>query len=215
MEENKIPTIEEMKKEAFNIARGIPNLREKQIFMTEIRGITIEFSIIVELCFNQLITSTGKELVFDHENKTFELIKGIRTKKNLPPKFKTKSDDIKKLIKKMFIEHGDLPEQTVFDNFDRFIAIRDIFAHVPVNWNATRLEFSSDALYDHFFKLDQKWRDILVAHSEFVGLFEWIVDVILAYNRNILLKKEFLSLVFLGKSQAEIRKEAEKNKIGH
>ena len=81
--ENNIPTIEEMKKEALKLANNIPNLKEKHQFMIETRGNIIELSIIIETCFNQLITETGKEMVFDHGKKELHLMKGIRTKNEI------------------------------------------------------------------------------------------------------------------------------------
>ncbi len=211
-EDNNIPTIEVMKKKALKIAEGIPNLKEKQKFMAEIRGITIEFSIIIEMCFNNLISATGKEMIFDHPNKELYLIKGIRTKKDMP-KFRTKSRDMIKLIEETFPNLDGEAKTNLSTNLERFEALRDIFAHVPINWEVRDLEFISDIPYKHFFK-DQTWKNVLYAHKEFVGLFQWIIDVILGYNRSILLKKELLSQIFLGKSQAEIQAEVKMNKKG-
>lgn len=201
-----IPTIDEMKEAALKIAEKIPNLKEKQKIMTQIRGITIECSIIIELCFNQLISETGKEMVFDDQKKELHLIKGIRTKKDMP-KFKVKSRDMKRLIEEMVPDLDKEAITNLSNNLDKFESLRDIFAHVPINWNAEKLEFISSAPYKHFFK-DKNWKDALIAHQEFLGLFQWILDVILTYNRNILLKKEFLSLAFLGKTQKEIKEKS-------
>jgi len=207
--ETKIPTIEEMKKKALKIAENIPNIKEKQKFMTEIRGFTIEFSIMIELCFNQFITETGKDLVFDHENKGLYLIKGLRNKKNLP-NFKTKSNDMKKLIEELFPKLDNISKSNLSDALMKFEAIRNIFAHVPVDWNSNPLKFIINIPYKHFFKLDSKWEDVLYANVEFINLFNWIIEIILNYNRNILLKKEIYSQILLGKSSAEIEEEAKK-----
>ncbi len=209
--ENKIPSIEEMKEKALKIAEGIPNLREKQKFMTEVRGITIEFSIIIEMCFNNLISATGKEMIFDNQNKELYLIKGIREKKDMP-KFKTKSRDMTKLIAEAFSNLEEDAKTNLSNSLIRFEALRDIFAHVPVNWDKENLEFIDEEPYKHFFKLDKKWKDVLFAHKEFMNNFQWILEIILNYNRTILLKKELLSQVFLGKSQIENQKEVEEKK---
>ena len=210
-EETKILTVEEMKEEALKIANNIPNLREKQKFMTQTRGYIIEFSIIIEMCFNQLITETGKEMVFDYENKGLYLIKGIRSKKNLPPKFKTKSRDMGKLIWELFPNLKEDVKSNFLDAFNRFEAIRNIFAHVPVNWDSNNLEFNDNVPYKHFFTLESKWKNVFFALSEFTQIHQWIINIMLNYNRAILLKKEILSLVLLGKSQADIQ--AETNKL--
>jgi len=212
-EENKIPTIEEMKEEALKFANNIPNLKEKHQEMVEIRGNVIELSIIIEMCFNQLITSTGKEMVFDHSKKELYLLKGIRTKKDLPPRFKTKSNDMKKLIEATFPKLDNVSKSNLSDALNRFLAIRNIFAHAPVNWSSNPLEFQNDIAYKHFFKLEPKWKNVFFALNEFTQLHQWIIDAILAYNRHILLKKEILSVIFLRKSQAKVQEEANKLKV--
>ena len=118
-----IPTVDEMRKKALEIADSIPNLKEKHKFMISVRGDVIELSIIIETCFNQLITGTGKEMVFDHENKELHLIKGIRDKKGLQ-KFKTKSEDMKKLIRGEFPNLEDGSESKLLDALERFEADR-------------------------------------------------------------------------------------------
>src|SRR3989344_4188413 len=173
--ENNIPTIEEMKKEALKLANNIPNLKEKHQFMIETRGNIIELSIIIETCFNQLITETGKEMVFDHGKKELHLMKGIRTKNEISGlKGKSNPADMKHLIENTLDEKEKSPK--------------------------------------HLFKLEPLWKNVFVAYSEFTQLHQWVIDVVLNYNRIILLKKEILSLALLGKSQAEIRKLAKNNK---
>jgi len=209
--ENKIPTIEEMKEKALKIADSIPNFKEKQEFMTKARGNIIELSIIIEMCFNQLITETGKEIVFNHEKKELYLIAGKRIKKDLPS-FKTKLRDMVGLIEEIFPKLEETSKSKLLDDFNRFLDIRDIFAHVPVKWDSDPLEFNNDLQYKHFFRCESKWENVLFALSEFTQLHKWIIDIILNYNRNILLKKELFSLVLLGKSQADIQAEANKLK---
>lgn len=208
-EEIKIPTVDEMKEKALKIAKDIPDLKEKHKFMTETRGNIIELSIVIEICINQLISETGREMVFDHENEGLYLIRGIRNKKKLPRR-KTKIEDIKKLIEEALPKLDDVSKSNLSDAFNRFFAIRDIFAHVPVNWNSAQLEFKDDSLYKHFFELEKKWKNVLFAINEFIQLHQWIIEIILNYNRSILLKKEFLSQIFLGKSQADIQVEVKK-----
>src|SRR3989344_698437 len=133
-EETKFPTIGDMKKKALEFADSIPDLREKQKFMTEVRGITIEFSIIIEMCFNNLLSATGKDLVFDQLKKEFHLIKGIRERRDMP-RFKTKSRDMKKLIEEAFPNLEDNAKKNLSETLERFESLRDIFAHVPVKWD--------------------------------------------------------------------------------
>ncbi|MCX6749121.1 MAG: hypothetical protein NTW17_00035 [Candidatus Pacearchaeota archaeon] len=208
--EKEIPTIEDMKKEALKFAESIPNLKEKHQWMTEIRGNVIEFSIIIEESFNEIITRTGKELVFNHEKEELYLIAGIRTKKDLPG-FTTKSRDMKKLIEKIFPELEEVSKSNLLDAFKKFEAIRDIFAHVPINWRSSELEFDDNPPYYHFFYLNHKWKNVFAALSEFMSIHKWIIDVILTYNRHILLSQELYSRILLGKSFSAISEEAKKS----
>ena len=210
--EDKIPTIDEMKEEALKIASNIPNLKEKSQFITSVRGYVIEFSIIIERCFDQLITSTGGEdLVINPERKTFHLITSLRSTKNLHPSFMTKSRDIEKLIEKAFPKLEDSSKSNFLDRLEKLLAIRAIFAHVPVNWNSDELEFDNSLPYKRFFNLNQKWKSVSNALNEFISLHKWITDVILNYNRQILLKQEIYSRILLGKSHSEILEETKKN----
>lgn len=208
-EENKIPSVDDMKKQAKEIADGIPDLKEKHKFMTQIRGNIIELSIIIEMCFNNLITATGKDLVFDYENKELHLVKGIRNKRDLLG-FKTKSRDMKKLIGELFPNLKEEELSNFLNDFNKFESIRDIFAHVPVNWTSKDLEFDKDRAYKHFFKLDKNFYKVFFALAEFTNIFNWLIEIILHYNHSNLLKKEIYSQILLGKSQAEIEEEAKK-----
>ncbi|PJA69649.1 hypothetical protein CO155_03590 [Candidatus Pacearchaeota archaeon CG_4_9_14_3_um_filter_35_19] len=114
---------------------------------------------------------------------------------------------MKKLIEDAFPKLGGEAKENLSVTLERFEALRDIFAHVPVKWDAQDLEFITDVPYKHFFK-DQNWKNVLFANKEFVSNFQWLIDVILAYNQSILFKKEIYSRILLGKSQAEIQNEA-------
>lgn len=210
-EEKKIPTIEEMKEEAFRLVKDIPLLKEKYQLATEIRGQVIEFSIIIERSLNELITKTGKEMVFDNEKKELYLIAGIRPKKDLPG-FTTKTRDMIKLIEKIFPKLDKVSKDNLLDAFNRFKTIRDIFAHVPVNWQSKDLEFDDNIPYKHFFKLEPKWKNMFFSLSEFMGLHKWIMDVILSYNRHILIQKELIQGVLFGPNLEELQKEMNKLK---
>lgn len=209
--ETKIPTIEEMKQKALDYANSIPNLKEKQKFMIELRGLTIEFSLIIEQCFNQFIITTGKDLIIDNEKRTLDLVAGIRNKKDIP-KLKTKKEDMKKLIKETFPKLSEEDILKLSDAFNKFWAIRDIFAHVPINWQSENLEFIAERPYKHFFDLDDNWKNVMVASVEFTNLFQWIIGIMLSYNRQVLFKKEIYSQILFGKSQIEIEEEAKKLK---
>mgnify|MGYP001568668669 CR=1 FL=1 len=95
------------------------------------------------------------------------------------------------------------------DQFDE-LAIRDIFAHVPVSWFAKDLEFDDNPRYKHFFDLYPKWKSIPAAINEFMSLQKEILDLITVYIKSVVLKREIFSNMLLGKSYKDILEEAEK-----
>lgn len=210
MDEYKIPTIEEMKKEAIEIGKNIPNVEEKKEFV-KIRGYVIEFAISIEHSLNELITKTGKDLVMDHSKKEFHLIKGIRDKGDLP-KFKTKTRDMMRLIEKMLVETNDIQKtDNIREAFDRFEFIRDIFAHVPLNFDLEKLEFDVRPPYKHFFK-DLSWKDTSIALKEFMKTYEYLTDIVLIYGRQIQIKKEIYSQILLGMGVKDFQKKVNQTK---
>lgn len=108
------------------------------------------------------------------------------------------------------LELPNNPEPPLLADLERFVIIRDIFAHVPVSWFAKDLEFDDNSRYKHFFKLDPKWKSIPIAINEFMSLQKEILDLITAYIKSVLLKREIFSNVILGKSFSDILEEAGK-----
>lgn len=207
MEEYKVPTIDEMKKQADEIGRKMPNIEQKRDFV-EIRGYVIEYAISIERSLNELITKSGKDLVLDSEKKEFYLVKGIREKKDLP-KFKVKTRDMIKLIETVLRERNSLENtHNLRDAFDKFECIRDIFAHVPLDFDLERLEFDGRQPYKHFFK-DSKWKNPFVALNEFMGCYHYLTDAVLVYARHVQIKREIFSQICLGMSAKEFQKKIE------
>jgi len=110
------------------------------------------------------------------------------------------------------LELPNNPEPLLLADLERFVAIRDIFAHVPVSWFAKDLEFDDHPRYKHFFNLDPKWKSIRVAINEFMNLQKEILVLITTYIKLVVLKREMFSKIFLGKSFNEILDEAKKQK---
>jgi len=102
------------------------------------------------------------------------------------------------------IELPNIPESPLLADLERFVAIRDIFAHVPVSWFAKDLEFDDNPRYKHFFDLDHKWKSIPVAVTEFMSLQKEILDLITVYIKSVVLKIEIFSNILLGKSYNDI-----------
>ena len=108
------------------------------------------------------------------------------------------------------IDLTNQPEPPLLKDLERFVALRDLFAHVPVSWFAKELEFDENPRYNHFFKLDQKWRSIPMAVKEFMSLQKEILDLITAYIKSVVLKRELYSTMLLGKSYNDVLEEAKK-----
>ena len=108
------------------------------------------------------------------------------------------------------IELINQPEPPLLKDLEKFVALRDIFAHVPVSWFAKELEFDENPRYNHFFKLNQEWRSIPPAVKEFMSLQEEILNLIAAYIKSVVLKRELYSHFLLGKSYSEVLEDAKK-----
>jgi hypothetical protein len=108
------------------------------------------------------------------------------------------------------IELINQPEPPLLKDLEKFVALRDIFAHVPVSWFAKELEFDENSRYNHFFKLDPKWKSIPIAINEFMSLQKEILNLIAAYIKSVVLKRELYSNILLGKSYNEVLEEAKK-----
>lgn len=106
------------------------------------------------------------------------------------------------------IELPNIPEPPLLADLKRFVALRNIFAHVPVSWFAKELEFDANPRYEHYFDLDPKWKSIPVAINEFMGLQKEILDLITVYIKSVVLKRELFSNIILGKSYNDILEEA-------
>jgi len=221
IKEKNISYVDKMSEESKKLAEKIPNLKEKYEKVITARGHVIEASVKIETAFNELITKTGGEdLVMDHEKKEFHLITGARKEDDLGGLgFNSKAQIVREIIKKRLNEapsHSPQPsEPDLLDDLDRYIAIRNIFAHAPISWFSQELEFDDNPCYKHFFKLDQKWKNVFLAFNEFMSLQIEILELIPLYIKSVLLKREIFSKILLGKSYEDILTEAkDQGKLG-
>ncbi len=177
------------------------------------RGKIIEASIILEMAFNEVITKTGGEdLIINPEKKEFHLISGAKKENELGGLgFKDKIKILKSILLKAGEEPPDAPESPLLADLEKIAIIRDIFAHAPVSWFSKELEFDDNPYYKHFFKLNLKWKSIPTAFNEFMSLQKEILELIPAYIKLVLLKRELFSRMLLGKSFNDILKEAKEN----
>lgn len=214
IKEKNIKTVEEMQEESLKLVKSIPNIKEKYERARMIRGDIIENSIILETAFNELLLKTGGEnLVIDHKEKTLRLITGTKKELGSLSTFKKRALAVKEIMEKIFEREEEKSELIGLNNFERIAALRDIFAHVPINWFPPELEFNDNPPYKHFFKLNPEWKNVNVACNEFLSLYGWILEAIPGYIRIILLKEKIMSNILFGKDIEDVLKENKETNI--
>lgn len=196
IEEKGILTVDEMQRESSELIKKIPNLEEKYKKVIHARGYILEPATTLEVAFNELILKTGGNFVIDPEKKELKIITGIKRENELGSlSFKQKAKLVRQLIENRLNKPEEIPKPSLLDNFERFVAIRDIFAHVPINWFSLGLEFNDRPPYKHFFKLEPKWKDVSVAFNEFMNIQKEMLEVIPHYIKIILLKEKIIASI--------------------
>lgn len=202
--ERKISDVDTMIEESKNLTKKeIPNLKEKHEKVINARGNVIEAAIKIEVAFDHLITKTGGEdFVVDTDKKELHLTTGkIKESKIRDLTFNDKIIILKEIVEKSLDDFAiPFDKPNLLDDLDRFRAIRNIFAHVPISFFSKELEFDDNPHYKHYFKLDERWRNIPFAFEEFMSLQKRILDLIAEYTKLEVFKRELLSRMILGKS---------------
>ena len=212
--EKRISDVDKMLEESKELTKNIPNLKERHEKVVNARGNVIEASIKVETAFDQLITKTGgKDLVINTDKKEFHHITGaIKEDKIKKLSFDNKIQKLKEIVEKSLKDFNiSIEKPSLLEDLDRFRAIRNIFAHVPVSWFAKDLEFDDNPHYKHFFKIDERWKDLSFAVREFMTLQKDILDLITVYTKSVVLKRDLFSNILFEKNFNEILEE-DKNK---
>lgn len=211
IKEKKILTVDEMQRESLELIKKIPDFQEKYEKVIRARGYVLEPSTTLEIAFNELILNTGGEdIVIDNEKKELKIITGI--KDNLGGlSFKQKANLVQEIIIKRLDKSEKFFKQNWSEDFNKFVAIRDIFVHVPINWLSPELEFNVNPPYKHFFKLNPHWKNVSVAFDEFMKIQKFILDIIPIYIRHILLNKQLISSILLGIDLEDAPEDNKKN----
>ncbi|MDO8517349.1 MAG: hypothetical protein Q7S33_04465 [Nanoarchaeota archaeon] len=111
------------------------------------------------------------------------------------------------------IELLKMPDPPLLADLEKIVTIRDIFAHVAINWLSNNLEFNDTTPYTkHFFKFNPNWKNVNVAFKEFMDLQKEMLELIPVYIKGVLLKREIFSQFLLGKPYSEILDDFEKLK---
>lgn len=206
IKEKNISNVEEMQEEASKLIKEIPNIKEKYEKVIHARGYVLEPATNLEIAFNELILKTGGEdLVIDEEKKELHLTTGIKKENELGNlSFNKKAKIVRELMEKILDKPEEIPEPNMLNDFERFVAIRDIFAHVPINWFPSELEFNDNPPYKHFFKLNPKWKNVSTALNEFMNIQKGILEAIPRYIQIILLKEKMMSDILFGTNLKDV-----------
>jgi hypothetical protein len=105
------------------------------------------------------------------------------------------------------IELPNAPEPPLLADLEKISIIRDIFAHVTIKWLAKELEFDdSNPCTKHLFKLNPKWKNLHIAFDEFMNLQKELLELIPAYIKTVILKREIFSNILLGGNYNDVLK---------
>ncbi len=180
VKEKGITSVDEMLKESHEYSKSIPNLEENFHKIVRARGTILELSTILDIAFNEILLKVAKKERIDKLG------------------FKTKAKFIKNLLEE--VNDGRFDEQ-ILKKFERFVDIRNIFAHVPVNRNKTSLilEFNTQFPYKTFFNLEPEWKEVSIAIKEYMEMADEIIKTIPKYIEIVIAKQnqdELINKVF-------------------
>lgn len=102
------------------------------------------------------------------------------------------------------LEGLNIKEPPLLEDLKRIVQLRNIFAHVPVNWFSKEPGFSDNPRYKHYFEFDEKWKNVSFAVKEFMNLQKEFLDLIIVYIKLVISKRDLFSNILLGKSYKEI-----------
>lgn len=111
------------------------------------------------------------------------------------------------------VELPKMPDPPLLADLEKIVTIRDIFAHVAINWLSNDLEFNdANPPTKHLFKPNPNWKNVNIAFNEFIDLQKEILELIPVYIKGVLLKRELFSQILLEKSYSEVLEEGKKSK---
>jgi len=129
--------------------RKIPNIKAKKDEVVLARGHVMELSTIIESSFDEILSVIGKDK--------------IARKKNFMPKAKL----VEKLMVKGIGGHKFVDDD--LNTFQDFVSLRNIFAHVPIDYHSPKLKFDCKD-HEDYFKRNQKWKDFTFAIYYFTSI---------------------------------------------
>lgn len=180
IKEGKPTEVDKTFKKVSESARKIPGIEEKKEEVILARGYVLELSTIMEESFNALLSRMGGE---KNPEEDF---------------FKTKAKRVEELMLK---ESPDIKREQ-FEMFQDFVSLRNIFAHVPINWFSQKLEleFKSEGCYESYFKRNPMWKDFSFAINYFTEIMGRTQELIESFVKFFLtheqMKKEINKAVF-------------------
>lgn len=164
-------SIEEMYNVITEAMQKLPDLQDKIKGMQLSRGAIIDIAITIELIYNEIILITDKK----------EIVKDS---------FQNKTDFVKEIMK-----HIDKDKkyfsQELFDSMDRLVVIRNLFAHVPINYFSKEMKFDKEEYYYRPKVMELKNKTIKELNKEFVEISQ---KVIKEFDKVLILIKETIEM---------------------
>ncbi|MDP3966234.1 MAG: hypothetical protein Q8Q04_01750, partial [archaeon] len=168
IKEKGIKGIDETFEEISNVAKNNENFKENinKIFLA--RGNVIELSTIIEVSFNELLFQIDKEK-YDKKDR-----------------FMSKAKRVEELMLEYPEKMNIKREQ--FKMFQEFVTLRNIFAHVPINWFSEKLEFEVTN-YEPWFKDHLEWKNASIAIKYFIEIGSQTIELIKSFVKVFLTQK--------------------------
>jgi hypothetical protein len=146
--QEKPTNVDEALKITKEFAHQINSLEDKMKKIQAARGAVLESSTHIEKVFDELIARSDKP----------EMVSS---------RFRTKAKFLRKLMEIFDPEKKTLDEEFLID-LENVVILRNIFAHVPVDYFPADLEFDSSEIYIHYFNGDLKLKNVKFSTNLFM-----------------------------------------------
>jgi len=170
------------------------SLEKKYEIIVKERGEVIEHSVIIEDKIKDFLLKTGGDIfVVNEEKKKLDFYTGSKDENEIGGiKYKSLISAFIFNIEKVFEKVSEEEKENIKDHMTRFFSLRAIFAHVSIKYHSQYAEFSNKKIYDRYFGINKKWRNIHIAKTEFYFIFKWIEGLLEVYQRRIFLGEELM-----------------------
>ena len=147
--ERKPQNVDEILEVSKELAYQISAIEDKMNQIQKARGAVMESATHIEKVFDEILIRTNKP----------EMVHSSR--------FRKKAKFLRGLMEVFDPEKKVLNEGFLI-NLEKVVILRNLFAHVPINYFQTDLEFDSSDVYLHFFDGDLKLKNVKYSANLFI-----------------------------------------------